>query len=327
MTLPVIDMSPLFGVDASARAAVADQIGAACRRDGFFYVTGHGGEALFPALEAESERFFALPLEDRMAIAMAHGGPAWRGFFPVGGELTSGRPDLKQGLYLGEELGEADRRVAAGWPMHGANQWPAAQPSLKPVVLAWMDAMTRAGHALMQGVALSLGLPAGYFHDRYTADPTILFRIFHYPATPPADGADYAFGVGEHTDYGLLTLLAQDANGGLQIKGRDGVWFDAPPIPGALVVNIGDMLDRLTQGLYRSAPHRVANTSGQGRMSWPLFFDPAFDAVVEPLPLDAEVKREARWDAADLGAISGPYGDYLLGKVGKVFPGLKAEVL
>ncbi len=327
MTLPVVDLAPLFGDDADARAAVADQIGAACRRDGFFYVTGHGGEALVPALEAESARFFALPIEDRMAIAMAHGGPAWRGFFPVGGELTSGRPDLKQGLYLGEELGDDDHRVAAGWPMHGANQWPAAQPSLKPVVLAWMEAMTRAGHALMEGVALSLGLPDHYFHDRYTADPTILFRIFHYPATPPPDGNNYGYGVGEHTDYGLLTLLAQDDNGGLQIKGRDGVWFDAPPIPGALVVNIGDMLDRLTQGLYRSAPHRVANTSGRDRMSWPLFFDPAFDAVVEPLPLAAEVKREARWDEADLDAISGPYGDYLLGKVGKVFPGLKERVL
>ena len=327
MNLPVVDIAPLFGTDGAARAAVADQIGAACRRDGFFYVTGHGGEALFPTLEAESEQFFALPITERTAIAMAHGGPAWRGFFPVGGELTSGRPDLKQGLYLGEELGEGDRRVAGVWPMHGANQWPDAQPSLKPVVLAWMEAMTRAGHALMQGVALSLGLPDRYFHDRYTADPTILFRIFHYPATPPADGNAYGFGVGEHTDYGLLTLLAQDANGGLQIKGRDGAWFDAPPMPGALVVNIGDMLDRLTQGLYRSAPHRVANTSGRGRMSWPLFFDPAFDAVVEPLPLAAEVKREARWDEADLDAISGAYGDYLLGKVGKVFPGLKARVL
>ena len=326
MSLPVVDLGVLFGNNAKDRAAAAAQIGAACRADGFFYVTGHGGEGLFADLQDESERFFGLPLEERMAIAMANGGPAWRGFFPVGGELTSGRPDLKQGLYLGEDLGPSDRRVAAGWPMHGVNQWPPAQPTLRPVVTAWMDAMTRAGHALMEGVALSLGLPDRYFHDRYTADPTILFRIFHYPATPPADGADYGWGVGEHTDYGLLTLLAQDSNGGLQIKGRDGVWFDTPPIPGALVVNIGDMLDRLTQGLYRSAPHRVANTSGRDRLSWPLFFDPAFDAVVEPLPLAAEVRREARWDAADLSAISGPYGDYLLGKVGKVFPGLESTL-
>lgn len=327
MSLPVIDIAPLFSADAPARAAVAAEIAVACRANGFFYVSGHGAEAQLAVLADESRRFFALPEADKAEIAMSHGGPAWRGWFPVGGELTSGRPDLKEGLYLGEELGADDRRVAAGWSMHGANQWPAAQPSLRPAVLAYMDAVTRAGHALMEGVALSLGLPAAYFHDRYTADPTVLFRIFHYPATPPADGLDYAFGVGEHTDYGLLTLLAQDDNGGLQIKGRDGVWFDAPPIPGTLVCNIGDMLDRLTRGVYRSAPHRVINTSGQDRLSWPLFFDPAFDAVVEPLPLDASAGREARWDAADLDSISGPYGEYLLGKVGKVFPELGKRVL
>lgn len=327
MSLPVIDIAPLLGADASARESVAGQIAQACRANGFFYVCGHGAEAPLAVLAEESRRFFALPEADKAAIAMSHGGPAWRGWFPVGGELTSGRPDLKEGLYLGEELADDDRRVAAGWPMHGANQWPAAQPTLRAAVLGYMDAVTRAGHALMEGVALSLGLPAAYFHDHYTADPTVLFRIFHYPATPPADGLDYAFGVGEHTDYGLLTLLAQDDNGGLQIKGRDGVWFDAPPIPGTLVCNIGDMLDRLTRGVYRSAPHRVINTSGQDRLSWPLFFDPAFDAVVEPLPLEASAGREARWDAADLDAISGPYGDYLLGKVGKVFPELGKRVL
>ncbi len=327
MSLPVIDIAPLFAADTSVREAVAGEIARACRADGFFYVSGHGAETQLETLAAESRRFFALPETDKAAIAMSHGGPAWRGWFPVGGELTSGRPDLKEGLYLGEELGEDDPRVAAGWPMHGPNQWPAAQPTLRAAVLDYMAAVTCVGHALMAGVALSLGLPAAYFHDHYTAHPTVLFRIFHYPATPPADGRDYAFGVGEHTDYGLLTLLAQDDSGGLQIKGRDGVWFDAPPVPGTLVCNIGDMLDRLTRGVYRSAPHRVINTSGADRLSWPLFFDPGFDAVVEPLPLEGAAGREARWDAADLDSISGPYGEYLLGKVGKVFPELGKRVL
>lgn len=322
MSLPVVSLAGLAAGDAAQAALIGD----ACRTDGFFYVSDHGAEAELAVLAGESRRFFALPEADKAAIAMANGGPAWRGWFPLGGELTSGRPDLKEGLYLGEELGPDDRRVAAGWPMHGLNQWPAAQPSLKPAVLGYMAAVTRAAAVTLEGVALSLGLPARYFHDRYTADPTVLFRIFHYPATPPADGRDDAFGVGEHTDYGLLTLLAQDDNGGLQVKGRDGVWFDAPPVPGTLVCNIGDMLDRLTRGLYRSAPHRVINTSGRDRLSWPLFFDPAFDAVVEPLPVEGSAAREARWDEADLAAITGPYGDYLLGKVGKVFPDLKRSV-
>ena len=122
----------------------------------------------------------------------------------------------------------------------------------------------------MRGVALSLGLAEDYFAAGYTADPTVLFRIFHYPPAPPASDD---WGVGEHTDYGLLTLLAQDRHGGLQVHAGTG-WVEAPPIPGTFVCNIGDMLDRLTGGLYRSTPHRVKNVSGRERLSFPFFFDP-----------------------------------------------------
>jgi isopenicillin N synthase-like dioxygenase len=322
--LPVIDISPLLGADPSARAAAADEIGRACRAQGFFYVTGHGiSENLLADLDGQSRAFFALPDGEKGKISMSAGGPAWRGWFPVGGELTSGRPDLKEGLYLGVELGPDDRRVQAGWPLHGANLWPAGP--LRDTVLAYMAATTRAGQAILVGIALSLDLPATYFRQTYTADPTILFRIFHYPATAPDDGRDYSWGVGEHTDYGLITLLAQDRYGGLEVKGPDG-WIDAPPIENALVVNIGDMLDRLTGGEYRSTPHRVLNRSGHDRLSFPLFLDPGFDTVVEPLPGRSASSGE-RWDGADLSAFTGTYGDYLLGKVGKVFPALKAEVL
>lgn len=328
-TLPVIEMSALFDRgDTAGRARVAGAIAQACEAHGFFYLTGHGiGLDVLDDLEAQSRRFFARPQAEKLKIDMARGGRAWRGFFPVGGELTSGVPDLKEGLYLGTDLAADHPRVRAHMPLHGANLWPAGVPELQLAAEAYMAGATRAAAALMEGFSISLGLDDDYFRDTYTREPTVLFRIFHYPATPPSDGRGYAFGVGEHTDYGLLTLLAQDDNGGLQIKGRDGVWFDAPPIPGTLVCNIGDMLDRLTRGVYRSAPHRVINTSGQDRLSWPLFFDPAFDAVVEPLPLEATAGREARWDAADLDSISGPYGDYLLGKVGKVFPELGKRVL
>jgi isopenicillin N synthase-like dioxygenase len=322
--LPVIDIAPLLGSDDSARAAAAGRIGQACRAEGFFYITGHGIPAgLLADLDDQSRAFFALSEAEKGAIPMSAGGPAWRGWFPVGGELTSGKPDLKEGLYLGEELGADDPRVKAGWPLHGPNLWPAGP--LRDTVLAYTAAATRAGQAVLEGLALSLDLPAGYFRQTYTADPTVLFRIFHYPAQAPADGRDYSWGVGEHTDYGLITLLAQDRYGGLEVKGPYG-WIDAPPIEGALVVNIGDMLDRLTGGEYRSTPHRVLNRSGQDRLSFPLFLDPGFDTVVEPLPGRSAASGD-RWDGADLSAFTGTYGDYLLGKVGKVFPTLKAEVL
>ena len=331
--LPVIDVAPLRqAADASRRQRVADAIGEACRTHGFFYIEGHGiDDRLQGALRAASRAFFALPDEEKMRIAMLHGGRAWRGYFPVGGELTSGRPDLKEGLYLGTELPADDPRVRAGWPLHGANLWPGHPPGLRDAVLDYMAATVRTAHAVLGGVALSLGLDEAWFQRHYTADPTVLFRIFRYPPQAPGQRE---WGVGEHTDYGLLTLLLQDEVPGLQVRTPDG-WLDAPPIPGTLVCNIGDMLDRLTGGLYRSTPHRVLNTGGRERLSFPLFFDPDFPARVTPLPQHAQVDaarvaadRSHRWDGASvLAPFDGTYGDYLMGKVGKVFPQLLGKVV
>ena len=327
LALPVIDVAPLVGGDTgTATATVAEHIQAACRDRGFFYVTGHGVPArLLAELAGASAEFFALPVTDKMEIAMARGGRAWRGYFPVGGELTSGEPDLKEGLYFGPELPAGDPRVLAGIPLHGGNLFPRQVPRLRPLVLAYLDALTRAGQAVLAGVALSLGLDAWYFATGYTADPTILFRIFHYPPPPPQS---QDWGVGEHTDYGLVTLLAQDDSGGLQVAAPEG-WIDAPPVPGTLVCNIGDMLDRLTGGWYRSTPHRVRNLSGHGRLSFPFFLDPGFADEVPPLPDRAAAGDDGRrrWDGQDLRAFTGTYGDYLLGKVSKVFPQLRSDVL
>ena len=328
--LPIVDMAALFDPgDAAGHAKVAADLAAACETWGFFYLLGHGVDReLLDELEAQSRRFFALPRATKMRIAMARGGRAWRGYFPLGGELTSGRPDLKEGLYFGTELEPGHPRVAARLPMHGANLWPDATPDLRPAVTAYIDATTRAAGRLMTAVSLSLGLAPDYFASTYTAEPTVLFRIFHYPARGPGD-VDWSqsWGVGEHTDYGLLTLLAQDRHGGLQVRTPDG-WIDAPPLDGALVCNIGDMLDRLTLGRFRSTPHRVRNLSGQDRLSFPLFFDPDFLAPMTPLPATANLTRSTgddahpRWDGVDPLVFEGTYGAYLLSKVAKVFPQL-----
>jgi isopenicillin N synthase-like dioxygenase len=136
--------------------------------------------------------------------------------------------------------------------------------------------------------------------------------------------------VGEHTDYGLLTILLQDDAGGLEVKSRSG-WVSAPPVPGSFVCNIGDMLDRMTGGLYRSTPHRVRNTAPRDRLSFPFFFDPNFFAPVRPIELPEHQRRhddrDERWDRASVHAFEGTYGDYLLGKVGKVFPELRSAAL
>ncbi|MEV4514580.1 2-oxoglutarate and iron-dependent oxygenase domain-containing protein [Dactylosporangium sp. NPDC049525] len=313
-------MDALPVIDISDPATAAPGIEAACRSSGFFYVTGHGvPAALIDRLDTAARAFFALPEQDKLEIAMARGGRAWRGFFPVGAELTSGVPDRKEGVYFGTELGPDAPQVRAGLPLHGANLFPAQVPDLKPAVLEYMALLTEVAQAVLRGVALSLGLPAGYFEQSYTADPTVLFRIFHYPPSEP--GSD-EWGVGEHTDYGLLTLLLQDGNGGLQVR-TPGGWLDAPPIPGTFVCNIGDMLDRMTGGWYRSTPHRVRNLSGNERLSFPFFFDPDFSQEVPPLPATGHAGGQ-RWDGQDLRAFTGTYGAYLVGKVGKVFPELSA---
>src|ERR1700731_3289357 len=154
--LPVIDVGPLVGpAPAGARAHVAGQIQAACRERGFFYITGHGVPAgLLEQLADASAEFFALPPADKMEIAMERGGRAWRGFFPVGAELTSGRPDLKEGLSFGVELPEDDPRVRAGLPLHGGNLFPRQVPRLRPLVLAYLDVLTSLGQTVLAGVAL-----------------------------------------------------------------------------------------------------------------------------------------------------------------------------
>ncbi|ALG11330.1 isopenicillin N synthase family dioxygenase [Kibdelosporangium phytohabitans] len=310
MSISVIDIEPL--VTGRAPGAVAAAIGEACRTGGFFYIAGHGvDEDLQDRLERLSREFFAQDTATKMKIRMRHGGRAWRGYFPVGGELTSGQPDRKEGLYFGAELPSDDR------PLHGPNLFPS--PEFRETVLAYLTALTGVGHALMRGIALSLDLGHDYFAERYTADPLILFRIFNYPP-----GGDEAWGVGEHTDYGLLTILKQDDNGGLQVKSQDR-WIAADPIPSTFVCNIGDMLDRLTGGHYRSTPHRVIGTRDRDRLSWPFFFDPNFDADVRAVG-QRVLAPHTRWDGADVHDFEGTYGDYLLAKVSKVFPQLNDQV-
>jgi isopenicillin N synthase-like dioxygenase len=325
--LPVIDVAPLrsgLADDDPAVAGVAAEIDRACRDTGFFLVTGHGVDPVVLAeLDRAARRFFARPEAEKESVAMARGGRAWRGWFPEGGELTAGRPDHKEGYYFGSELGPDDPRVRAGRPLHGANLFPADPAELGPLVLRWIEEVTALGHHLVRGVGLALGLDGGWFDRHLTADPTVLFRIFRYPPRPVEDEG---WGVAEHTDYGLLTILAHDGTPGLQVRGSTG-WLDVPAVPDAFVVNLGDMLDRMTRGRYRSTPHRVRHGApgGGDRLSFPFFFDPAWDAEVRPVPLLGEAPADdaaTRWDGSSVHEWSGTYGDYLTAKVARVFPDL-----
>lgn len=325
-SLPIIDLSPLQN-GPNARAQLAAQLDAACSEFGFFYLVGHGiSRQHIDSLMSSARQFFAGPMEDKLAIHMSKGGRAWRGYFRLGEELTSGRPDGKEGIYFGTELDESDRRVQAGLPLHGRNLFP-ADTGLRAAVLQYVDDLTRLGQELMSLLASGLGLAQDFFLEHYTGDPTILFRIFNYPRT--AD-IERGWGVGEHTDYGFITLLKQDDVGGLQVRHGE-QWLEVPDVPDSFVCNVGDMLERLTRGRYLSALHRVRSSPSRDRISMALFFDPGFDAVLAPIegvaPKADRPHTQVRWDDLDPHATHGTYGEYLLSKVGRVFPDLRQAAL
>eukprot|EP00037_Helgoeca_nana_P011553 m.104000 g.104000 ORF g.104000 m.104000 type:complete len:343 (+) comp20901_c0_seq2:52-1080(+) len=338
MSLPVVDMSAVSAARSEVdggHAAVARQIGAACSDLGFFYITGHGVDPdLIERVVAGSTAFFALPEASKQAIAMEKSGRHWKGWFRLGGELTSGQPDHKEGLYLGDELGMDHPEVRKGTLMHGPNLWPEVPgfPTFKHDVLQYLDELERVAHLVLAAIATSLGLPQNHFDATFRPSPTRLLRLFQYP-TPTDSETRGRWGVGEHCDYGVLTILLQDDVGGLEVRARNGEWLSAKPIPNSFVVNIGDMLERLSWGRYRATPHRVRNSSDhRDRLSIPFFFDPCWDAIVEPIrelggaPSDASPTPGDRWDGQDV--VIGPpraYGDILTDRVAKVFPALFQE--
>jgi isopenicillin N synthase-like dioxygenase len=346
VTIPIISLKECSKPGDRRWAEVASQVHEACKHAGFFSIQDYPiRPGLEESFDAAAREFFQLPLEEKNQISMTTGGRAWRGYFPVGGEFTSGKPDIKEGIYFGEELPDDHEKVAVQKkPMHGPNLFPARPGSLREQVLEYMATCKAIGDILIQLVATGLGLPPTYFFESHMSkEPLQLFRIFHYPPVammPEELRADASlWGVGEHTDYGLLTLLKQDSVGGLEVKCLDGSWLSVPPRPETLVINIGDILEAVTEGLYQSTPHRVRNPNPTAmRVSFPFFYDPSFDCIVQPVPLSDTLKSEAqlaneerkrngwkerRWDNADVSAAKGlSYGSYLVKKVSKVFPAL-----
>ena len=279
--LPVIQVSGLCSSDLAQRQAVGDALRNACTDTGFFYCVDHGiPQGLINAVLAESQAFFARPAAEKDLLDKARS-PCNRGYEPLRNQtLEAGTPpDLKEGFYIGEDL-------PAGTPglgfNQGPNQWPSDSAGFRPAMTAYFAAMNVLAERLMHGIALSLGLDEDYF-ERFCLRPLSTLRLLHYPPQPP-DPLPGEKGCGAHTDFGGLTLLLQDASGGLQVRGSDDQWIHATPIPGSYVVNLGDMIARWTNDRYRSTLHRVVNTSGADRYSVPFFHSGNPDYVISCLP-------------------------------------------
>lgn len=308
--LPVLDLS-LLDAGPEAAAAFHADLRAATHDVGFFYLVGTGVSAhLERRLHTAARDFFALPEADKLAIENTRS-PHFRGYTRIGGERTQGRVDWREQIDIGPER-EAIQDVSAPdyARLIGPNLWPAAQPELRDVVSEWHDHLSGVARRLLRAWAVALGAEESFF-DRHFGEPSTLIKIVRYPGK---DDPTPQQGVGAHKDSGVLTLLwVEPGKGGLQVE-RDGQWVDAPPVPGAFVVNIGELLEYATQGYLLATNHRVVSPRyPDDRISVPFFFNPALHTRLPIIELPDELAAQARGVTRDpANPIHALYGENAL---------------
>lgn len=305
-TIPVVDLAPLR--DGTGPEAVARALLDASRRIGFVYVRGHGVPAdVTDSLRETAYRFFRAPEAARRAVAVSAKHRGWIGRGAA--RMEDGvRADFKESFLFGYE--DEHGRSPEDHPLRGANRWPAFLPELRERGMRFFHHTHETARRLMRGFALGLGLEEDFFL-RSCARPLSRASLVYYPPQREDMGADQ-FGVGPHTDFGVLTVLCQDDVGGLQVRDANGAWVHAPPIEGTLVVNVADLLSRWTNGACRSTPHRVVNRSGRERLSLVLAFDPDPETVIDARAVfgpGARVEHEPI-----------TCGDYLVRRFARAFP-------
>ncbi|OLL76348.1 putative 2-Oxobutyrate oxidase [Pseudonocardia sp. Ae168_Ps1] len=308
-TLPVLDLS-----DLDRDAETADTFRSALRYAGhgvgFFHLRGHGiPDDVTARAFAEAGRFFALPDEDKRAVEMLWS-PQFRGWTRTGGELTRSRVDWREQIDIGAERATHDDPAAPAYMrMEGPNLWPAAQPALREAFLDWEKRCSTVARRLLRAWAVALGSPADVFDGMFGDRPSTLIKLVRYPGRE-----DRGQGVGAHKDPGFLTLLMiEPGKGGLQVE-HDGGGIDVPAVPGAFVVNIGELMEVATDGYLKATVHRVASPPpGEVRTSIPFFFNPALDSTVPRIALPAALAAQAHGVSRDPdNVISGTFGDNLL---------------
>ena len=312
MSIPVIDLEGNLDVGIATAGRAAAALYQALSTIGFAYIRGHNvaPETTAAAFAASREFHASTPAQKQsIAINAFH-----RGYMGLATStiVTSSvarvtQPNMSESLMVMHDLPSDDPALLAGEPLQGPNQWPQWLPDFRPRIDAYRREVDELSRYLVRLITISLGLPA-HALDHHFERPTTFLRALHYP--PQAPGPDDQFGSAPHTDYGIITVLAQDNSGGLQVRPRGGDWIDAPPMEGSFVLNVGDMLARWTNNRFVSTPHRVINRSGGDRYSLPYFFDPGMDSVIECLPTCTDTANPPHYPPVR-------YGDYLLERLNK----------
>ncbi|MGW0038518.1 isopenicillin N synthase family dioxygenase [Gordonia sp. NPDC003376] len=284
--LPILDLADADTDPDTFRTALRE----AAHQHGFFYLVGHGIPAdRIAAVLTLAREFFALPDEQKNTISQL-GSPQFRGYSRLGGELTNGQVDWREQIDIGPDRPVIDD-AEGYWNLQGPNLWPGEPAGFREVFESWIDACGEVGVRLLRLWAQSLGAPADHFDAAFADRPATLMKVVRYPGT-----ADSEQGVGAHKDSGVLTLLlVEPGSAGLQVETLDGDWIDAPPVEGAFIVNIGELLEVATGGYLRATRHRVlAPAPGTDRVSIPFFFNPALDARIPIIDLPAELAALSR---------------------------------
>ncbi|MEM8813223.1 MAG: 2-oxoglutarate and iron-dependent oxygenase domain-containing protein [Pseudomonadota bacterium] len=274
--IPVIDLAPL--IDGSDPKAVASALHRASRDVGFIYAANHGiPEDLIARARSAAMKFFRKPDAEKQVVAMAG---THRGFLATGGARMRDdvAADLKESFVWGYE--DEDGGLPDDHSIRGVNRWPDDPVDLKTAAKAYFEAGDRVARHLMRGFARGLDLDPDFFL-KTASNPLSRASFVYYPPQEVSDGAQERYGVGPHTDFGVLTVLCQDSVGGLEVQNARGEWMAAPPIDGTLVINVGDLLARWTDDTYRSTPHRVVNRSGRERLSIVLCYDPDPSTMID----------------------------------------------
>lgn len=300
--IPVVDIGGSFSPRLEARRAVAREVRDACTGIGFFYIANHRvPQALIDAQFDCARRFFEQPLAEKMALHMKNS-PSTAGYEPIGGQVLDSQdaasdkapPDLKESFYCAMELDDDHPWAQKRMRGFGHNQWPRDLPGFREQTLAYRAAIRALGDRVLAILALSLELPEGHFKAFYDMPGTTL-RLLRYPPHPQAALANQ-LGAGAHTDWGGVTLLAQDGLGGLEVRNIEDQWVQATPTPGTFVINLGDLMQRWTNGIYRSNMHRVRNNSSErDRYSIAFFYSPRPDSRIECLPTCTDAAHPPRF--------------------------------
>ena len=296
--IPVLDVGDFLAGVPGARETLARAVAHTCDDTGFLVITNHGiDRSLIDGAFAAAADLFDMDEKRKLQLKV---GDLNIGYLPHGAQIirtskinNNTKPNLSESFYIVTDLDADDARIVSGDPLFGLNRWPPEMPSFKARTMAYFQAMRPLAHQMVSVIATSLGLPDDYFAADFQ-EPTITLRLIRYPPHDRAE--DNQFGFAPHIDTSFLTLLAQSALPGLEVRTREGDWIRPPALPGTFVVNTGEMLSRYSNDRYIPTPHRVINANNTLRHAIPFFYGPGLEAIIRPVATCVNSDNPAKYE-------------------------------